>query len=627
MKYLLILFLMSLTGMVSAQTPAVRIIPQPVDIQAGTGVFVLTPASVISYDKAEGKAVADMLAGTLALPTGYTFKPLQGKTGSIQLNLNATPDAKLGKEGYVLSVSTKGVVIAANQPAGLFYGVQSLLQLLPAEIGSQSAMKIKWTVPAVKVTDYPRFGWRGLMLDVSRNFFTKEEVKEYIDEMVKFKFNTFHWHLTDDNGWRIEIKSLPKLTEVGAWRVPRYGHFGERIPPEWGEPATDGGFYTQDDIREIVKYAQDRFVTIVPEVDVPGHSMAAIAAYPELSCSRDQVTMVNPGSNFAEWYGDGTFKMLIDNTLDPSSDKVYEFLDKVFTEMAALFPNPYIHVGGDECYKGYWEKDSACQALMKKENMHEVEQLQGYFVNRLEGILKTKGKKLLGWDEILEGGISPEATVMSWRGVKGGIEAAKLGHDVVMTPTTFAYIDYTQGDRTIDFPIYNSLRLQKSYGYNPLPEGVDPKYILGGQGNLWTEQIPTLHYAFYMTYPRGWALSEVFWTPDEKKDYPNFVERVENQFKRSDISGTNYSKAMYDPIVSVTKKDKTLWIDMASEVPGLDIFYTLDNTMPDKYARKYTEPFALPEGPVSIRLISYRNGSPLGHLIILNPDELKRRAD
>jgi hexosaminidase len=264
---------------------------------------------------------------------------------------------------------------------------------------------------------------------------------------------------------------------------------------------------------------------------------------------------------------------------------------------------------------------------MKKENMHEVEQLQGYFVNRLEGILKTKGKKLLGWDEILEGGISPEATVMSWRGVKGGIEAAKLGHDVVMTPTTFAYIDYTQGDRTIDFPIYNSLRLQKSYGYNPLPEGVDPKYILGGQGNLWTEQIPTLHYAFYMTYPRGWALSEVFWTPDEKKDYPNFVERVENQFKRSDISGTNYSKAMYDPIVSVTKKDKTLWIDMASEVPGLDIFYTLDNTMPDKYARKYTEPFALPEGPVSIRLISYRNGSPLGHLIILNPDELKRRAD
>lgn len=627
MKYLMILFLMSLTGMVSAQTPAIRIIPQPVDIQAGTGVFVLTPAAVISYDKADGKAVADMLAGTLALPTGYKFRPVQGKTGTIQLNLNATPDAKLGKEGYILTVSPKGIVVVANQTAGLFYGVQSLLQLLPAEIGSQTTVKAKWTLPAVKVTDYPRFGWRGLMLDVSRNFFTKEEVKKYIDEMAKFKFNTFHWHLTDDNGWRIEIKSLPKLTEVGAWRVPRYGHFGERIPPEWGEPATDGGFYTQDDIREIVKYAQDRFVTIVPEVDVPGHSMAAIAAYPELSCSRDQVTMVNPGSNFAEWYGDGTFKMLIDNTLDPSSDRVYEFLDKVFTEMAALFPNPYIHVGGDECYKGYWEKDSACQVLMKKENLHEVEQLQGYFMNRLEVILKAKGKKLLGWDEILEGGISPEATVMSWRGIKGGIEAAKQGHDVVMAPTTFAYLDYTQGDRTIDFPIYNSLRLQKSYGFDPVPEGVDPKFILGGQGNLWTEQIPTLHYAFYMTYPRGWALSEVYWTPNEKKNYANFVERVENQFKRADISGIGYSKAIYDPIVNVTKKDNKLWIDMASEVPGLDIFYTLDNTMPDKYAQKYKEPFALPDGPVSIRVIAYRNGAPMGHLIILNPDELKKRAE
>lgn len=597
MKNLIVVILIALSGLTTAQTTSVKIIPQPAEVQTGTGVFLLTPATVISYDKAEGKDVASTLAGKLALPTGYKFKPVQGKTGTIQLNLNATPDAKLGKEGYILAASTKGVVITANQPAGLYYGVQTLLQLLPAEIESQATVKVKWTIPAVKVTDYPRFAWRGMMLDVSRNFFTKEEVKKYIDEMAKFKFNTFHWHLTDDNGWRIEIKSLPKLTEVGAWRVPRYGHFGERIPPEWGEPATDGGFYTQDDIREIVKYAQDRFITIVPEVDVPGHSMAAIAAYPYLSCTKDPKTQVNPGSNFSEWYGDGTFKMLLDNTLNPSDDRVYEFLDKVFTEMALLFPNPYIHVGGDECYKGFWEKDSACQALMKKLNLHEVEQLQGYFVNRLEGILTAKGKKLLGWDEILEGGVSPGATVMSWRGIKGGIEAAKMGHDVVMTPTTFAYLDYTQGDPTIDFPIYAHLRMQKSYGYNPVPEGVDPKFILGGQGNLWTEQIPTLHYAFYMTYPRGWALSEVFWTPDEKKNYPNFVERVENQFKRADISGIGYSKAIYDAIVNVTKKDGKLWVDMASEVPSLDIFYTIDNTMPDQYAQKYNQPFALPDGP------------------------------
>ncbi len=627
MKNLLILIMMTLAGTVSAQAPAVTIIPQPVDVKAGTGSFVLTPAAVISFDNPAAKEVAAMLAAKLAVPTGFTFKPVQGKTGTIRLNLNATPDAKLGNEGYTLVSTAKNVVISANQPAGLFYGVQTLLQLLPAAIESPSVVKTQWKVPAVSVTDYPRFAWRGLMLDVSRNFFTKAEVKQYIDEMVKFKYNTFHWHLTDDNGWRIEIKSFPKLTEVGAWRVPRYGHFGERPAPKPGEPATDGGFYTQDDIREIVKYAQDRFVTIVPEIDVPGHSMAAIAAYPWLSCSKDQVTQVNPGSNFSEWYGDGTFKMLIDNTLNPSDDRVYDFLDKVFTEVAALFPNPYIHVGGDECYKGFWAKDSACQALMQKQNYHEAEQLQGYFVNRLEGILNAKGKKLLGWDEILEGGVSPGATVMSWRGIKGGIEAAKMGHDVVMTPTTFAYLDYTQGDPTIDFPIYARLRMQKSYGYDPIPEGVDPKYILGGQGNLWTEQIPTLRYAMYMTYPRAWALSEVFWTPNEKKNYPNFVERVENQFKRNDISGTGYSKAIYDAIVNVTNKDGKLWVDLASEVPGLDIFYTLDNTMPDQYAQKYKEPFMVPDGPVSLRVVTYRNGSPVGHLIILNPEELKNRAE
>ena len=288
-----------------------------------------------------------------------------------------------------------------------------------------------------KNTDYPRFGWRGLMLDVSRNFFSKEDVKQYIDQMARFKYNTFHWHLTDDNGWRIEIKSLPKLTEVGAWRVPRYGQFSERAKPNPGEKATVGGFYTQEDIKEIIQYAADRNITIVPEVDVPGHSMAAIAAYPELSCTKDPNTKVNPGSSFSEWYGDGKFKMLLDNTLNPSDEKVYEFLDKVFTEIAALFPNPYIHVGGDECYKGFWTEDPGCQALMKKMNMKKPEELQSYFMKRVETILKSKGKKLIGWDEILEGGLAPEATVMSWRGIKGGIEAAKLGHDVVMTPNNF----------------------------------------------------------------------------------------------------------------------------------------------------------------------------------------------
>ena len=327
------------------------------------------------------------------------------------------------------------MVITANKPAGLFYGVQSLLQLLPKEVESKALAKVKWTVPGVKITDYPRFVWRGMMLDVSRNFFTKEEVKKYIDQISRFKYNTLHLHLTDDNGWRIEIKSLPKLTEVGAWRVHRAGHFGDREKPKPGEAATDGGFYTQADMKEIIKYAQDHFVTIIPEIDVPGHSMAAVASYPELSCTKNPDTKVDPGTPFSEWYGNGTFKMLVDNTLNPSDEKVYQFLDKVFTELAAIFPNPYIHVGGDECYKGYWQQDPGCQALMKKLKIRHLEELQGYFMNRVEEILKAKGKKLLGWDEILEGGISPEATVMSWRSLKGGIEASQMGHDVIMTPS------------------------------------------------------------------------------------------------------------------------------------------------------------------------------------------------
>jgi len=623
----LMIALMLITFMHAAgQQTEISVIPQPVDMQVSAGEFLITPSSLVSYDKPEGRSVAEMFVQKLSVPAGYSQKAVQGKSGAVQFNLNVTADPKIGAEGYVLVSTASGVVISANKPAGLFYGMLTLIQLLPKEIEGNKPANVKWTIPAVKITDYPRFAWRGLMLDVSRNFFTKEEVKDYIDVMSRFKFNTFHWHLTDDNGWRIEIKSLPRLTEVGAWRVPRYGHFGERIPPKPGEAATEGGFYTQEDIKEIIKYAQERHVTIVPEIDVPGHSMAAIASYPELSCTKDPSTQVNPGSNFAEWFGDGTFKMFIDNALNPSDEKVYEFLDKVFTEVAALFPNPYIHVGGDECYKGFWEKDPGCQALMKKLSITEVGKLQGYFLSRLEGILKAKGKKLIGWDEILEGEISKESAVMSWRGIKGGIEAAHLGHDVVMTPTTFAYLDYLQGDPTIEPPLYAQLRIKQCYGYEPVPEGVDAKFILGGQGNLWSEQIPILRYAYYMTYPRGWALSEVFWTPARAKNWDDFVRRVENQFSRSDVAGLNYSKAIYDAIVMTSMEGGKMKVEMESEVPGLDIYYTLDGTMPDNYSPKYSQPVILPDGPVTVRVITYRNGDPVGHMIILNPEELKKRV-
>ena len=398
MKKLVLLLLLFSIVTVYGQKPSIQIIPQPAEVQLSDGTFTLIKTSTIGYNSQDCRKIAEMLSARLNLSTGFSIKPKEDKAGSIQFILNKVTVPQIGKEGYTLVSSAKGVIISANAPAGLFYGMQTLLQLFPKEVESKSAINTAWTIPSVKITDYPRFCWRGIMLDVSRNFFTKEEVKQYIDEIARYKFNTLHWHLTDDNGWRIEIKSLPKLTEVGAWRVPRFGQFGDRTAPKPGEAATDGGFYTQADIKEIIQYAQDKYVTILPEIDVPGHSMSAIASYPELSCTKDQNTKVNPGSSFSEWYDNGTFKMKIDNTLNPSDEKVYEFLDKVFTEMAATFPNPYIHVGGDECYKGFWTNDPGCQALMKKMNMTKPEELQAYFMKRVETILKSKGKKLIGWD-------------------------------------------------------------------------------------------------------------------------------------------------------------------------------------------------------------------------------------
>ncbi len=620
----IVLLLASFSG--KSQKSSLNIIPQPVEIEQTAGLFTLTKSTIVSYNNASARSVADMLVQKLNTPPGFLLKTQEGKGGAIQLILNETNNDNIGKEGYTLVSTTKAVIVSANTTAGLFYGIQTLVQLLPKEIEAKAVTKSSWTIPAVKITDYPRFAWRGIMFDVSRNFFSKEDVKKYIDQLARMKYNTFHWHLTDDEGWRIEIKSLPKLTQVGAFRVPRSGHFGDRAIPKDGEAATVGGFYTQDDIREVVAYAQDRNVTIVPEIDVPGHSMAAIAAYPELSCNKNPKTFVNPGAAMADWYGNGTFKMLYENTLNPSDEKVYEFLDKVFTEVAMLFPNKYIHVGGDECYKGFWAADEGCQALMKQLNIRHVEDLQGYFMNRLEKILKAKGKKLLGWDEILEGGISPEATVMSWRGIKGGIEAAKMGHDVVMTPTTFAYLDYNQGEATVDPPIYAGLRVSKSYSFEPVPDGVDAKYILGGQGNMWTEQIPSLRYAEYMSYPRVWALADVYWSPKASKNWDNFAKRMEAHFERADLAQVNYSRAVYDAIVKTTLKDNKLSLELGTELADLDIYYTIDDTMPDSFSPKYSSIVDLPEGPITLRVITYRSGKPIGHLITLKRADLEKRA-
>jgi len=527
----------------------------------------------------------------------------------------------LGTEGYQIEVNENHISLTANQAAGIFNGLQTLKQLFPAtRIKSRNIV-----IQACKITDYPRFAWRGLMLDVSRHFFSVAEVKTYLDKMSTYKFNVFHWHLTDDQGWRIEIKSLPKLTEVGAWRVERYGRFGsERAFPKDGEKATYGGFYTQDQIRDIVQYAADRNITIVPEIDMPGHSMAALAAYPELSVNK-KPTFVVPGSKFVDWQGGGKFEMLIENTLNPADEKVYDFVDKVFTEIAELFPGKYIHMGGDEAYHGYWERNKEVREFMKKQGIKDGKELQSYFVNRVEKIINSKGKKLIGWDEILDGGLTEGATVMSWRGMKGGIQAAKMGHDVVMTPTTFAYLDYTQGDRSVENKIYASLSLEKAYQFEPVPDGVNAKFILGGQGNLWTEGISTMPFAFYMTYPRAFALAETLWSSKQNKEWNDFIRRTEEHFDRFGADNTNISKAVLDPIVKVFMEAGKLMCKLENSVPQTEIFYTIDNSYPVKFGNKYKEPFEIPIGDLDLRTQTFRNGKALGReLHIARKDLVKR---
>jgi hexosaminidase len=335
---------------------------------------------------------------------------------------------------------------------------------------------------------------------------------------------------------------------------------------------------------------------------------------------------VNPGSKFAEWYANGKFEMLIENMLNPADEKVYDFVDKIMTEVAALFPGEYIHMGGDECYHGFWEKDAKVQAFMKKNKLKDTHELQSYFVKRVEKIINSKGKKMIGWDEILEGGLDPSAAVMSWRGLKGGIEAAQKGHKVVMSPTTFAYIDYIQGDPSVENPIYASLSLRKAYEFEPVPEGVNPNAILGGQANLWTEVIPNLPFAFYMTYPRAFATSESVWSKPEAKNWDNFINRVESHFYRFDASQTNISKAVYEPIVNVSKEGETLKVSLQAEIPNAEIYYTIDNTYPVKFGQKYESEFSVFSGDLKLRVQTYRNGQPLGRELIIPYTELLKRV-
>lgn len=609
---------------------SISIIPQPVSLVEAAGYFNLPAnAKIIAPRNEEVKRMARDLAAKLSKGINKVTVNEGTAAQPKSIILLLVNDKSIRKDGYRLIVTTTGVNLSANEPSGIFYGIQTLLQLFPGIVEAKNDLEKdnKWVLPSVTIEDHPRFGWRGLMLDVSRHFFTVAQVKDYIDQMVKYKFNLLHLHLTDDQGWRIQIKSLPKLTEVGAWRVERTGTFGTLSKPQPGEAATYGGFYTQEDIKEIVKYAADRFVNILPEIDVPGHSLAAIAAYPELSCTPGEY-YVSPGDRFMVWPGGGQhFYGLIDNTLCPANEKVYEFMEKVFTEVAQLFPFEYIHMGGDETARNFWEKTDAIKAMMQKENLKNLDEVQSYFVKRMEKIINTKGKKMIGWDEILDGGLAPNAAVMSWRGMKGGIEAARQGHPVVMSPTDFAYIDYMQGDAAIEPPVYASLRLKKAYQFDPLPEGIDASLLKGGQANLWTEQVYNTRHLQYMTWPRGFAIAEALWSPKEKRDWNDFARRTEDHFARLTAAEVKYAPSIYDPIVEVSKKDTaTINITLSTEIEGLSIHYSFDNSFPDQYYPAYLTPLIVPKDASALKIVTVRNKKPIGRILVLTIAELKKRA-
>ncbi len=620
-------FLLAVSCIYLTQTNAqnLNIIPEPFDAVKGTGVFQF-PKSIAINAPSSANEVTDQIAKQLRTVTGKTV--LFSKNGP-SITLNIIKDNEIGNEGYTLNINATGIVISANSNAGLFYGWQTVQQIMPAAIYAKTLQtNIQWNAPFVSIIDKPRFSWRGMMLDVSRHFFSKADVKVFIDDMARYKYNRFHWHLTDDQGWRIEIKSLPRLTSVGAWRSERKGKWANTNKPNLDEPKTYGGFYTQEEIKEVVAYAKSKFIEVIPEIDIPGHSMAFITSYPELSTTPKYPYQVNVGDEFMDWGGlNGHATSKIDNSLDPSNEKVYEYLDKIMSEVAPLFPYEYIHMGGDENAKNNWEKSSNVQALMKKEGLKNQMEVQSYFVKRMQKIINSKGKKMIGWDEILQGGLSGDAVVMSWQGIKGGIEAAKQGHQVVMSPNDFNYIDFYQGELTAEGSVYRGLRMKRSYGFDPVPAGIDPNLILGNQANQWTEQLQTMRKVQYMTWPRSLAVAETSWSPADKKNWNNFTKKVEAQFEKLDAADVVYARSMYDPIVTTQLNTKGEYIvTMEGEVEGLAIYYTIDDQIPDKYSDQYTTPFVLPDDVLSVRIISYREGKPIGKYLNIPLESLKKRA-
>ena len=544
-----ILLFLGMAIICTAQT-SINIIPQPAELKQPeiAASFTITPATQILLEGTGLENSANFLNDYLQ--RFYHFKlKLVKKTASknvIALNYEKMEYAIAG--AYALTINNKGAHIAGDNENGAFYGIQSLIQLLPVPSSGKQISKL--AIPYVSIKDYPRFAYRGLMLDAGRHFFPVDFVKKYIDYIALHKMNYFHWHLTEDQGWRIEIKKYPKLTQVGAHRN---GTIIGRYPGKGSDNEPYGGFYTQEQIKDVVKYAAARYITVIPEIELPGHSSAAIAAYPQLSCFPDTATFIKPEmiSNASkQQLANGRIKLVqetwgVFRDVYCPSEYTFNFLQDVIDEILPLFPAKYIHIGGDECPKDAWKQSAFCQNLIKEKGLTDEHGLQSYFIGRVEKYINSKGKSIIGWDEILEGGLAPNATVMSWRGEQGGIDAAKQNHDVIMTPGTYVYLDHSQTKKEDSVTIGGYLPLENVYKYEPIPAALNEeqgKHVLGAQGNVWTEYMANTKKVEYMIFPRLSALSEVLWSPKAKKDYTDFEKRMQVQFQRYDLWGANYFK-------------------------------------------------------------------------------------
>ncbi|SHJ77229.1 hexosaminidase [Arenibacter nanhaiticus] len=584
----------------------VKIIPRPSEIQFKEGAFRFTKDTkiVVANDQTD---VTSVLLDKFSKAAAWDLEVVDTapKNNFVQLSL----DAAMEDEAYTLKVSEDKVVITAKGKVGFLYGLESVRQLLPVSIESNELVaNVNWDIPTVEITDSPRFKWRGFMMDVSRHFFDKEYILATIDQLAFLKMNTLHLHLVDDQGWRIEIKKYPKLTEVGAFRVDQEDkHWDARFTPELGEKATYGGFYTQEDIKEIVAYATSKGINVVPEIELPAHVMSAIASYPELSCFQKPIMVPSGGV----WP--------ITEIYCPGKETTFEFLENVLTEVMELFPSQYIHVGGDEATKTNWKVCPDCKRRVKEEDLANVEELQSYFIRRMERFISSNGRTLIGWDEILEGGLAPGAAVMSWRGFKGGIEASEAGHDVVMTPTSHSYFDYYQGSREAEPMAWGGyLPLSKVYEFDPVVEGMTPeqaKHVLGGQANMWTEFMPDNAQAQYMTYPRLAAMAEAVWSTKANKDWVDFSQRVVSLFDRYDIMGINYAKSAYQVTteVNVDEENGALSIALKNEFPEADIRYSLDGSDITVASKKYAKPFVVNK-TTEIKAQVFKDGTPVGVL-------------